>query len=138
MSNPSAQFFAVVYYSRVEELLQEVQRETMSVPLTVRIERLTPEYAGWRAWGVLITALTGTTIHAAWISVGKSTLTMLTSYRRQALETEQQRLYARLIDYARQRGLVVRPGAYEVSSVVFRQSAELPADLSATQEGGEE
>ncbi|HEU5366893.1 MAG TPA: hypothetical protein VFU69_00450, partial [Ktedonobacterales bacterium] len=100
--------------------------------------RLTPEASGWRAWGVLVTALTGTTIHAAWIAVGKSSLTMLTQYRRQTLEMEQQRLYARLANYAKQRGLVVRPGAYKVSSVIFRQSAELPADLPADLEGGQE
>lgn len=136
MSNTPAQ--TAVYYSRLADLLQEVEREADALPLCVRIERLTPEASGWRAWGVLVTALTGTTIHTAWINVGKSSLTMLTQYRRQTLETEQQRLYTRLVDYARQRGLVVRPGAYEVSSVVFRQSAELPADLPVTLEGGQE
>ena len=135
MSNTPAQPFAVVYYSRVHDLLQELQREITTIPLTVRVECLTPEYAGWRAWGVLLTALTGTTIHAAWIAVGKSSVAMLTPYRQGALETTQQALYDRLVEYAKQRGMVVRPGAYEVSSVVFRQSAQLPADLG---EGVEE
>ena len=137
MSKSPAQIYAV-YYSRTLDLLQEVEREADALPICVRIERLTPEASGWRAWGVLVTALTGTTIHAAWISVGKSSVTMLTSYRQQALERAQQELYDRLVAYAKQRGLVVRPGAYEVSAVVFRQSAELPADLPASVlEGGQ-
>lgn len=136
MSKSTAQTIAV-YYSRLAELLQEVEREADTVPICVRIERLTPEAFGWRAWGVLVTALTGTAIHAAWIGVGKSSVTMLTLYRQQALEGTQQELYDRLVAYVKQRGLVVRPGAYEVSAVVFRQSAELPADLPAVQEGGQ-
>lgn len=136
MGKSPAQTIAV-YYRRLSDLLQEVERETPCLPITVRIERLTPESSGWRAWGMLVTALTGTTVHAAWIAVGKSSVPMLTPYRQQTLETEQQRLYDRLVAYAKQRGLVVRPGAYEVSSVVFRQSAELPADLPTSLEGGQ-
>ncbi len=134
MSKSSAHIIAV-YYSRLAELLQEVEREADALPICVHIERLAPEASGWRAWGVLVTALTGTTIHAAWSSVGKSSVTMLTPYRQQALERAQQDLHDRLVAYARQRGLVVRPGAYEVSTAVFRQSAELPADLPAILEG---
>lgn len=137
MSKPSAHTFAVVYYSRVLDLLQEVERETPSVPICIHLEPYKPEISGWCAWGVLVTAFTGFQVHAAWIAVGKSNAVMVTSYREQTMLEARQQLHDRLAEYVKQRGLVVRPGAYEVSSVVFRQSAELPADLPATVvEGG--
>jgi hypothetical protein len=128
MSNASAQTF-VVHYSRVDDLLQEVQRETPSVPLILRIERRTPAYAGWCAWGVLLTAQTGTTIHAAWVQVGKSQIVMVTPYRQQEMERTLQTLYECLVTYVKQRGFVVRPGFYEVTLGVYRQSAVLPEEV---------
>lgn len=139
MSKRLAQYVPV-YYTRVADLFQEVQRETPPpLPPTVRLEPIVLELSGWRAWGVMVTALTGATLHAAWAMVGKTHSVMLTPYKQRELDGQQRNLHTRLVTYAEQRGFTVRPGAYEVADGAFRVSAALPADLpSAAIEGGQE
>lgn len=134
MSNPTAHKTFALYYTQVEDFLQAVQDASASLPLVVHMESLSPSASGWQTWEVLLTALTGTTIHAARIVVGQAQEVMQTPYQQQRLETRQQQIYGLLAASIIQRGFVVRPGSY----LPMRQSAELPADVLASIEGGQE